>query len=418
MAHFSRTSYWLEHFSTEVAVPAEFPERADCIIIGGGITGASTALHLARKGVKCIIVERGCISAGATGRNGGVLAPGLSESVQSSVDKYGVEVTQRLQDYTTRCTAEIKDFVEEFKVECDLRFNGRVSLAATDEEAAALQQQYDLLRTTKCEEGAEWWDTITCFERTKGTKYICGLFRPSGANLYPAKLVKVIVEQAIEAGAQVLTDTTVVGLDRVGNECVVRTSKGNIMCSNVVHATNAWARELLPALGVEEIITPVRNQVVVTAPLPPLWKFSLSANSGYIYFNQFPDGRVIIGGMRNLTPSMEVNSTDETTANSDVSKALRCFLATNFDLTELGIKEEDIRIDHEWVGILGFSKDKNPLIGPLTSRPGEYIAAGFSGHGMPYGFLAGKHIAGMIADGNMEPDGFVAHVFTPSRFGL
>src|SRR5207237_7467686 len=138
------------------------------------------------------------------------------------------------------------------------------------------------------------------------------------------------------------------------------------------------------------------------------WNFGLSTNHGYEYFMQRPDGRIVLGGMRWKTPGMEVNNDDDTTLVSSVSAGLRGFLPAHF--TDLA----PVPVQQEWVGVMGFSKDRNPLVGPLPGRPGEYIAAGFTGHGMPMTFFAGRNVADMIAD--IEPEPFVKEAFLPSRF--
>ena len=79
-----------------------------------------------------------------------------------------------------------------------------------------------------------------------------------------------------------------------------------------------------------------------------------------------------------------------------------------------GIQINVLRVDAP--SIMGFSKDCNPLVGPLPERPGEYIAAGFTGHGMPMTFFAGQNVADMIA--GKQPEPFVAEAFLPSRFEL
>ena len=96
----------------------------------------------------------------------------------------------------------------------------------------------------------------------------------------------------------------------------------------VVHATNAWARRLVPAL--DGVIVPVRGQVIVTAPAPRLWTFGLSTNFGYEYWMQRPDGRVVLGGMRWLTPTQEVGTDDDTVVEPEVGAALRAFLPKHF----------------------------------------------------------------------------------------
>jgi glycine/D-amino acid oxidase-like deaminating enzyme len=328
---------------------------------------------------------------------------------------------------TRDCTADIQQFVDEYNVNCDLRFNGGVSLATTVEEAVDLRRQYELLHSTGCDVNAQWWDATMCAERTKGKSYLCGVFKPGNANLYPAKLVAAIVKEAVNNGAHLRTYTNVLSVQQQqqvsgrsgdSSRLLVRTNHGNIYCEHAVHCTNAWARELIPAL--HGIITPVRNQVMVTAPLPVvLWNHGLSANRGYVYLMQMPDKRLVIGGLRNLNlPTMDIDSTDESTPVALVSSALSTYFADNFDASGFpGLTADQIKVEQEWIGILGFSKDCNPLIGPMQTRPGEYLAAGFTGHGMPYCFLAGKHIAEMIA-GNSEPVGFLPHVFLPARFGI
>jgi glycine/D-amino acid oxidase-like deaminating enzyme len=118
-----------------------------------------------------------------------------------------------------------------------------------------------------------------------------------------------------------------------------------------------------------------------------------------------------VGGMRYLGENMEVNNNDESTLNSDISNALSNYLQSRFP----SINSSDFIIEREWIGIMGFTPDRNPLIGQLK-RNGEYIAAGFSGHGMPYAFFAGKNITDMIVGRITEP--LLPKYFTPERFNI
>ena len=91
-----------------------------------------------------------------------------------------------------------------------------------------------------------------------------------------------------------------------------------------------------------------------------------------------------------------------------MSAALHAFLPRHFpDLA-------GVPVEHEWTGIMGFTPDRAPLVGPLPGSPGEYVAAGFHGHGMPMAFLAAKAVAEMIA--GKEPEIFVPEAFLPGRF--
>jgi glycine/D-amino acid oxidase-like deaminating enzyme len=382
----------------------DLPAQSDVDVIGGGITGASTAYFLRQHGIGVTLVERRGLSGGATGRNGGHISPGTSERFSESVKRYGLDMTRAISDYSHQCAAAVRAFVDEHHVDCELRINGSVSLALSQAELGPVTESF--VEMQKYGIPCEYWDAARCAERTRSEDFLGGVFRPTAGQLWPARLVFAIAEQAIRLGANVQTRTEVQAVENEDGKLLVKTERGHITARHVVHATNAWARELLPFL--EGIIVPVRNQVVITEPAPRLWNFGLSTNHGYEYFMQRPDGRIVLGGMRWKTPTLEVNNDDDATMVPEVSAALRGFLPEHF--TDL----RGVDVQQEWIGVMGFSKDRNPLIGPLPNRPGEYIAAGFTGHGMPMTFFAGQNVADMIA--GKQPEPFAAEAFSPARF--
>ena len=408
---FSNSSFWLDQCDEAIRewrTTAEFPPEAEVVIIGAGITGASAAYHLSKHGISCVLLDRRGVCGGATGRNGGFLAPGIADSMHNSIRQHGAERTRKLYEYTQQCTDAIEKFVQDNSIECELRFGGEAILAVTLEEAESLRRTYEATSKT-CDVDLSWWDKDACCEHTKSNSYEAGIFKSRCGNLWPAKLVVGIVRVAATLGTNVQSHTSVSSVQR--NElggCTVVTDRGNISCKYVVHATNAWASELIPELA--EIIVPVRNQVISTAPAPEMWKFGMCANQGFEYFMQRPDGRLILGGMRNLAEGAEWNCKDEENPTAIVSSSLRSYFQTHFPTLT------DVVVEQEWIGVLGFSKDRNPLIGPMESRPGEFIAAGFSGHGMPYTFFAGRNVADMIR--GVTPEPYVAEAFHPRRFGI
>ncbi|MBI1800309.1 MAG: FAD-binding oxidoreductase [Chloroflexi bacterium] len=398
-------SFWLNNapYQDYRSTP-DLPQTAEVVVIGGGITGVSTAYWLRKNGVEVTLVERRGLSGGATGRNGGHISPGTGERFSESVKRYGIAIARAVWDYSHQTAEGVRAFVAEHGVACELRFNGSVSLALHPEELPLVQESAEEM--AKYNLGGEYWDAATCAERTRSEDFLGGIYRPTAGQLWPAKLVFAVAEQAIRLGANVQTQTAVQAVERTDGGLTVKTDRGEIQAQQVVHATNAWTRHLLPFL--EGKITPVRGQVIVTEPAPRLWNFGLSTNFGYEYFMQRPDRRIVLGGMRWLTPSIEVGTDDDTVVEPTVSKGLHEFLPLHFhDLRGL-------RVEQEWTGIMGFSADRNPLIGPLPDRPGEYVAAGFTGHGMPMTFYAGKAIAEMIA--GKEPEFFVPEAFLPARF--
>lgn len=127
--------------------------------------------------------------------------------------------------------------------------------------------------------------------------------------------------------------------------------------------------------------------------------------------------------MRDISETKEYNTDDTINFNPVISEKLRNYLPLNFDLS---LPENvPFTVEREWIGIMGFTPDHQPLIGPLANREGEYIIAGYSGHGMPVAFLAGQHISEMILGIFDEQNPIdspasivLKNVYNPSRFGL
>ncbi|MBD1874589.1 FAD-binding oxidoreductase [Nodosilinea sp. FACHB-131] len=175
----------------------------------------------------------------------------------------------------------------------------------------------------------------------------------------------------------------------------------------VVYATNALTYHLLPTP--KGVIVPVRGQVIATAPTSQLFDFDwyLSNDTGYAIQRQ--DGRIIFGGMRWKSPTKEIGIEDDSTLEPLVGEGLKTFLRDTFPSLR------DVAIEYEWTGIMAFTIDENPLIGELPGRPGEYISAGYTGHGMPVAIAAGKTIAEQIA-GSAQTT--IPKPFRPERFSL
>ena len=256
-------SYWLEKAGFLEEQCCDLPtEVVDVVIIGCGISGASTAYHIANTNptLKTIVLERGEISSGATGCNGGFICPGLSENFSVSVERYGLQVTQELFNYTVKCTDLVKDFIKKYNIDCELRFHGYVALARTEKEVNDLSVSYEQLKSIGI--SVELWDHLKCKEMTGSDSFLGGLYKPYGGLLWAAKLVHGIILQAQKLGVDVYTNTEVEKIIYDGSIKIIHTNKGAIKTNNIVYCTNAWSRDLLPEL--QNVIIPVRNQVQYT----------------------------------------------------------------------------------------------------------------------------------------------------------
>jgi glycine/D-amino acid oxidase-like deaminating enzyme len=396
--------FWLESASGRVVrTSPELPARADVVIIGGGITGASVAYWLARRGRTPLVLERRGIAGGATGRNGGHISPGTAERFALARKRYGEDGARAIWDFSYRCADAVRAFVAEHRIGCELRVTGSVSLALSAEELTPVRDTAEALDAMGVP--VEYWDAATCAARTGSEHFLGGVLRRTAGQLSPARLTFGIVEQAVRLGAAVQTGTAVQAIERRGGSFTVQTDRGDVAAGHVVHATNAWARQLLPAL--EEIVVPVRGQVIVTEPVAAMWPFGLSTNFGFEYWLQRADGRIVLGGMRWLTPTKEVGAEDDTVVEPTVSRGLREFLPRHFPALQ------GVRVEREWTGIMAYTPDRAPLVGPWPGARGEYVALGFNGHGMPMAFLAGQAVGEMLA--GRAPEVSVPDAFSPAR---
>ncbi|KAA1088163.1 hypothetical protein PGTUg99_021481 [Puccinia graminis f. sp. tritici] len=219
---------------------------------------------------------------------------------------------------------------------------------------------------------------------------------------------------------------------------MVHTSRGKFESKYVVHATNAYASYLLPQLRVnhQQIIVPTRAQVIAVQPKSSnrsrVWTSGFSANEGYDYLFQRPfrpsdkrsaDPRnpvVILGGGRNhAPPQFEVGIGDDSRLNGQVGTYLRSFLPQWFPSYYGDLDNGDVV--HEWPGIMGFTKDHDPIVGHLVENgsqvEGQFIAAGYSGHGMSRAPGCAEVVASMIFSELMSekwsvPDWFPTHYLT------
>ena len=125
-----------------------------------------------------------------------------------------------------------------------------------------------------------------------------------------------------------------------------------------------------------------------------------SARDGFVYGMQREDGRVILGGFRDVEKNFAVNQSDDSILDSVVVHKMKRFLLDTFQ----NVSSEELEIEQIWSGIIGWSFDDTPFVGEI--RENVYVCAGFCGHGMCQTFLCGKAVAEMIL--NRIPEHYVA----------
>ncbi|KAG0188954.1 hypothetical protein DFQ28_004105 [Apophysomyces sp. BC1034] len=404
----STTSYWLDSAPFQNPPESPLPSKADVVIVGAGITGMSTAywLQQIRPDLSVVVVDARGVSSGATGRN---------ELVQA----YGISSAEQVVEFDRRNIVALKEFLKQhgdndkgwFDPELTWQKHGMIMAWATPEEveearegAESLVRRFSGYRVLSADE---------IREITKLDGFYGGLQIKTAGAVWAAKIVFCLA-RAVQNHAVIATHTRVQHVKRVGDICQVHTSRGVIEAGRVAYCTNGWTRDLLKQFG--DHLVPVRNQVLSFRANESTRKmdFLLSANKGYQYMSQRPNGDIIMGGMRNIVPNKQEYEDDDSTLNLTVSCALRRFMRDTIKVSDT--------VDREWSGVMGFSiRDGFPFVGELHhfGLDRQFIAAGFTGHGMPRTFLCGHAMAQLLADQPLDswfPEQFL--VQHPSRHYL
>src|SRR6266542_4160439 len=342
--------------------PGSLPEKADVLVIGGGIAGTSLLWHLARRRIDTVLVERNHIGWGASGRNAGFLLAGVASSYTEAVRTYGREKAREVWEITNENHDRMLEAVRGQDV--GHRRRGTAILPGDAKERALLIESEQLLH----EDGFEArWD---------GTQ----LINPRDGECNPAALVGAIARQARPGAIREGVEVTALQSRRHG--VLVTASEAQCEAGVVILATNAYTSQLVPSVKIQ----PTRAQMLATAPSSrELVALPVYSHYGFRYWRQLKGGEVLVGGWRDTSPETEKTYEDEPTAKiqEHLERAAR----------ELGATGE---ITHRWAGTMGFTESGLPFAGPLEGMPNVYICAGFTGHGMGFAFMTAKGVVGQL----------------------
>jgi glycine/D-amino acid oxidase-like deaminating enzyme len=226
-------------------------------------------------------------------------------------------------------------------------------------------------------------------------------------------------EQESEQGwFNLQTGTVVTDVQMIGNGWIVHTERGQVAAENVLLACNGYVSSILPQFT--GLITPVQGQVASLRPQ------STKLGHTYIFLAEPEDGPVmddylvqaiggekelVLGGGRVLGKARGRGISDDDFLDETVSHHLRTILKTVLDMHagENSPQGESVEMDasFEWTGIMGYSADGRPWVGAvpesLGGGPGMYIAAGYTGHGMPVAALVARAVVRMMAGQREDP---------------
>jgi sarcosine oxidase subunit beta len=352
---------------------------ADVVVIGGGIMGASTAYHLARRGcTDVVLLEAGeMFGLGSTGLNAGGIRYQFATAVNIELSKASIAMMER--------------FADEMGQEVGLRRCGYLFMLDQESDLAQFRTNVALQNSLGVPSQVVTPEEIARFApEVDITGIIGGTWCPLDGLVDPNGLLQGYVSNARRLGAKLRTGTPAVGIDVSGGSVRrVVTNAGSIDTPTVVIAAGPWSAQIGAMAGVALPIQPVRRQIAVTGPIPNLradFPFVIDFSRS-LYFHR--EGAGILTGMSNRREPAGFDT------RVDADWTLHHVEHAMHRLPLLA----DAQIVAEWAGLYEVTPDDQPILGRLPQVNGLLVCAGFSGHGLMHGPAAGMLMAEEILDG-------------------
>ena len=386
-------SYWQDSYNFGNGL------NTDVLIIGAGLAGLSTAYWLSRKDpdLKLVIIDKGGIGAGASGRNAGFITCGSTEHFSRMSSAYGEDKAAEIWKFTEdNHKLIVREFgYDKLTLRCEYKNLGSWTLAATEHEIKVIQQTVESLQARGV--SVKWFDanyvskTLSCEGFYGGAKYY------SDGEIHPVKFLHHMA--SFLRNVPIVTNREVFKIEDHNDRLRVSAKGTEIFTDAIVLATNAYSGQLFDYF--QDKISPMRGQIIVTEPVP---QFLEPCYCSFVldYFRQLSDGRVLVGGFRNADVEKEVGFSDE--VNPIIDKKLEAFLHDHFPVLR------NKNIDYRWSGVMGFSTDGYPMVGSLPEDPRIFFSVGFTAHGLGYTFKMGQVLAELMLEGK-DPGIFGARRF-------
>ena len=350
---------------------------ADVVVIGGGIHGCATALHLALRGLKPILVEKDYAGRHASGVNAGGVRQLARDLAEIPLSISSMDLWEKIEEL-------VGD-------DCGFTNNGTVLVAENDSELASFRARVDDLRMRGyTHEELIGRDELKRLVPAVSDHCPGGVVSRRDGAADPFRTTQAFRRRAVERGAEVIEGVTVTGLARVGSVWRIETSAGPIEAPKVVNAAGAWADRVAAMLGEPVPLTVVAPMLMVTSRLPAFIDPVVILRGRKLSFKQLDNGTVVIGGGHLAVPYRDRNE-------------------TVLDWTKLAISARTVwelfpamriaTIVRAWAGIEAYMPDGIPVVGPSSTSEGVYHQFGFSTHGFQLGPGTGAMMAELVATG-------------------
>lgn len=406
-----RVSQYCQQSDAKSSGSNEWKDSAKAVIIGGGAVGTSIAYHLARLGMKdVVLLEKSELTAGSTWHAAGLTAlyhPGIN---MKKIHYYSINLYSQLEEETGQ--------------ELSFHTPGSIRLATTSERMDEFHYQMQRQGWHQAPQKIITPDEILAhFPLLNMDNILGGLYNPMDGHIDPYSLTMAFAAGARKYGATTYLGTAVTGLTlRTDGKWDIETTNGKIFSEKVINASGFWALEVGKMTGTELPLVPVQHQYIITQPIPEVQALKVEPPvlrhlEGSFYLRT-ERGGLLIGPYEHQSKMKICEDWVKNGVPKGFGKELfQPDVDRLADYLEVGMNLipllQTASIQTVVNGPIMYTPDLLPLLGPYYGLPNMWMAVGF-GYGIIHSGGAGKYLADWIVKGEPPYD---LNETDPNRFG-
>jgi len=363
--------------------PLEGTVECDVCVVGAGIAGCSSALHLAQAGLSVVLLEQHRVSWGASGRSGGQALFGIAAGQAKLERLIGRADARAVWEVSVEALTLMRELIQRYSIDCDFA-EGFLYTAVKQQHVRELQSELTELRERLGYPSVSYVPRAELRELLATERYLGALYDSNSAHLHPLNYTLGLARAAEQHGVRIFEATRATAFSPAGSQVRVRTPGGEVRARFLVLCGNVYLGDTVPSLASK--IMAVATYIVATEPLGAERAGQLIRNNAAVsdmnwvldYYRRSADHRLLFGGRVNYSGLKSFDAPGATRA-----RMLRVFPQL-----------QDLRIDYAWGGHVDITLNRAPHFGRLA--PNVYFLQGFSGHGIALTGIAGKLVAEAI----------------------